>query len=947
MLRHVLVTGGALAALTFGQPAAAQEIAAQAAAAPAIAAPPIEFTEWKLANGLTVVAIPDPTTANVMTSMWYDVGSKNDPHGRSGFAHLFEHILSRKTENMPYNMVNRLTEDVGGQRNASTGSDRTNYYEIVPAQYLETMLWTHAERMARPVVDSEVFERERSIVKEELRQRVLAPPYGILQRFVLAENAYDVLPQRRPGIGSIEELDSATLDDARAFHQAYYGPDTATLIVAGNFDLTRLRALVDTYFAAIPSRAHAFPTDIAARESRRTSPRHVDATGPNVPLPAIGTIWQLPDSNHADLAALTVLDAVLSTGENSRLHKALIRSGKAVDVAEYLESTQEGGFLATFVIVNPAADRDEIAALLAAEFARVREEPVTDAELLEAKNELFAATLASRETASGRAFDLGEALVTIGDAAAADRRLQEVAGVTVADVQRVASEWLTPESLVSFTYTQGSGDPAAYANPVPMPAFATVPPPTGEPAQLNDEANRQAPPTPSAAPAVAKPEIVESRLANGMRLVAARTGAIPLATMSVVLPRGSAGDPAGKEGLAALAAGLAGKGTPTRSAEQIAATLESLGASMGANVTPDGVVFGLTAPSANLAAAGEIMADVIRHASYPEDELQRERARTVDALRVALQDPGSLANMVASRVFYGDAPYGSVATIESLGAISRADLAAWREANWHPAVAQIVVSGGIAPAEAGRIAGELFGDWTSAAPPPPPVARPAGDDAAPRTVVIDMPAAGQAAVVAGVPATSRADPDYYPLLLANSVLGAGSNGRLFEEVRTRRGLSYGAYSSIPSRADTAMLTASAQTQNATADEVVQVILDQFAGLGTEPTGEDALQKRRLYLGGSTSRALETSSGFNSLVAGLLLQGLEPGEAMRLAQRLAAVTPEEAAEVARRYVTPDQASVVVVGRADEFLDDLRGIRPDVTVISADDLDLSSAGLGAGG
>jgi zinc protease len=941
MLRQFILAGSALAAVSLGQPAAAQD-----SPAALVSAPPIAFTEWKLANGLTVIAIPDPATANVMTSMWYDVGSKNDPQGRSGFAHLFEHILSRKTENMPYDPVNRLTEDVGGQRNASTGDDRTNYFEIVPAQYLETMLWTHAERMARPVVDSEVFERERSIVKEELRQRVLAPPYGIMQRFMLAENAYDVLPQRRPGIGSIEQLDSATLDDARAFHQAYYGPDTATLIVAGNFDLARLRTLVDEYFAAIPPRPRPQPLAITAREARRTMPRSVAATGPNVPLPAIGAIWQLPEATHPDLPALTVLDAILSSGENSRLHKAMIRSGKAVDVAEYLDSTQEGGFLAPFAILNPAADQAEVAALLAAEIERVRAEPVTEAELREAKNELFAARLAGRETASGRAFELGEALVTIGDAQAADRRLRDIAQVTAADVQRVARDWLAPESVVTFTYTQGSGDPAAYANPVPIPTFATVPPPTGEPAQLNDEASRQAPPPAAAAPALTLPEIVESRLANGVRLVAAQTGEVPLATMTVVLPGGSATDPKGKEGLAALAAGIADKGTPTRSAEQIAATLESLGASMGASAGADGVVFSLTAPAINLAAAGEVLADVIRNASYPDDELQRERARTIDALRVALQDPGSLAGMVATRVSYGDAPYGSVATIESLPAVARPDLLAWREARWHPATAQVVVSGGIDPSEARRIVDALFGDWRSAAPEPQPVVRPAGGAPTPRTVVIDMPTAGQAAVVAGVRATSRSGTDYYPLLLANSVLGVGSNGRLFEEVRTRRGLSYGAYSSIPSRADAAMLGASAQTQNATADEVTQVILDQFAALGAQPATEEALQKRRLYLAGATSRAIETSSGFNSLVASLLLQNIEPGEAMRLAERLAAVTPDEAAEVARQYVTPERASVIVVGKSADFIDDLRKIRPDAIVIPASELDLSRADLGTG-
>jgi zinc protease len=937
MSRPLLLAGAALAAFA-AHPLAAQD------AAPTVVAPPIAYTEWQLANGLTVIAIPDPTTANVMTSVWYDVGSKNDPEGRSGFAHLFEHILSRKTENMPYNMINRLTEDVGGQRNASTGEDRTNYFEIVPAEYLETMLWTHAERMARPVVDDEVFERERAIVKEELRQRVLAPPYGILQRFVLSENAYDVLPQRRTGIGSIEQLDAATLADARAFHQAYYGPDTATLIVAGNFDLARLRALVDSYFGAIPRRARPQPTDIATREPGRTQARHVAATGPNVPLPAVGAIYQIPEAAHPDIPALTVLDAILSVGENSRLHHALVRSGKAVQAVQFLNPTQEGGFIAAYAVVNPAADQAEIARLLAAEYERLRTEPVTAAELAEARNELFASALANRETASGRAFELGEALVTYDDPAAADRNLQAIGRVTAADVQRVARAWLSPDKVVTVTYNQGSGDPSTWANPAPMPEFVTVPPAVGQPAQLNGEGTRQAPPAPTAPPQVARAEIVEATLSNGIALVGAQTGTVPIATISVVMPGGSATDPAGKAGLAELAATLADKGTPTRSAEAIAATLESLGASLGASASPDGVVFSLTAPVANLAAAGEVLSDVIRNASYPDDELERERARIVDSLQVALKDPGSLAGMVAPRLFYGAAPYGSVATVDSLPTIGRPDLLAWREATWHPATAKIVISGGIAPAEARAVAETLFGAWRSSAPAPRPVAAPAGEASAPRTVVIDMPEAGQAAVIAGVRAPARSEADYMPLLLANSVLGVGSNGRLFEEVRTKRGLSYGAYSSLPSRLDDAVLTASAQTQNATADEVVQVVLEQFAALGAQPADAEGLQKRRLYIVGSVTRQLETSGGLNALVAAHIMQGLPPGEAMRYAERLAAVSPEAAAQVARRYVTPDQASVIVVGNAAEFLDDLRKVRPEVIVIPAAELDLSSADLG---
>ena len=190
----------ALAALAGGTAIAA--VAAPAAAQP-MSVPKIAFKQRTLANGLKIISIRDSSTPDVTVSMWYEVGSKHDPEGRSGFAHLFEHILSRKTVNMPYNMINKMVEDIGGTRNASTWYDRTNYYEIVPAEYLERMLWTHAERMARPVVDKEVFETERNVVKEELRQRVLAPPYGRLFSFAIGENVYNILPHRRPTIGSI------------------------------------------------------------------------------------------------------------------------------------------------------------------------------------------------------------------------------------------------------------------------------------------------------------------------------------------------------------------------------------------------------------------------------------------------------------------------------------------------------------------------------------------------------------------------------------------------------------------------------------------------------------------------------------------------------------------------------------------------------------------------
>lgn len=942
MLKSILAVGCAAAALVSANPVLAKHHEAADEAA-TLSAPKIEYTRWVLDNGLQVIAIQDNSTANVTTSLWYEVGAKNDPDGRSGFAHLFEHILSRKTVNMPYNMINRLTEDVGGVRNASTGTDRTNYYETVPAQYLETMLWTHRERMANPVVDAEVFEKERSVVKEELRQRVLAPPYGRLFRFVVAENAFDTLPMRRPGIGSIEDLDAATLDDARAFHQAFYGPDTATLIVAGNFEMDRLRQLVDQYFADIPRRENPVSVVVTGEEPRLTETRTVHATAPNVPLPVVATLWKAPSTNHADAAALEVLSTIMARGDNSRLHDVMVRSGKAVDAGQGEDLGEDGGFIYNFAILSPSADMDEAAALLNAAVEKMRSELVSDAELREAKSEIFASALSQRQTAQGRAFELGEALVSSGDPDAADKRLAAIAAVTAADVQRVAQTWLLPEGKVAITYTAGEDDPSAYANPVPMPKFGSVPPATGEPRQVLAEGERMAPPAPGAAPTVARAPFVETALDNGIVLVSAQTSDVPIATISLVFPGGDATDPAGKAGVAGLAATVADKGTLSRSATQIAAALESLGASMGISASADGTVISLTAPTANLAEAGRIMVDVVQNANFPDAELELERKRALDGLLAGMKDPGAVADMVMERVLYGDAPYGQVANPGSLTAITPADLLIHRQTYWHPANARIVVSGGITSDSARDMANNLFGGWTSDQPGPDAVAGPAGADVPLRTVVIDMPDAGQAAVIAGMRTLARKDADFYNLWLANTVLGSGSNGWLFEEVRTKRGLSYGAYSNLSQLSDVASLTAQAQTKNDTADEVAAIFLEQFARLASNPLDEDALEKRRLFLGGALARSLETSSGFNGQVASLMLRGIEPAEAFQIAERLSAVSADDAADVAARYLDPQRASLVIVGDAQYFIDDLKAMRSNVEVIPADRLDLSRVDL----
>lgn len=910
--------------------------------------PPIRYTERTLANGLRVLALRDTTTPNVAVSIWYEVGSKHDPEGRSGFAHMFEHILSRKTRNIPFNGISQMTEDVGGQRNASTWYDRTNYYEIVPAQYLETMLWTHAERMARPVVDAEVFETERNVVKEELRERVLAPPYGRLFSFVLGENGFDALPHRRPTIGSIADLEAATLADARAFHEAYYGPDTATLIVSGNFDEARLQSLIDRHFSAIPRRPNPVPLAIATAEPPRAAPRAVVARAPNVPLPAVAKSYKIPGAAHPDMAALEVLDGVLTTGQNARLYKALVRSGLAVQALGRLDSAEEAGFYAAGAIVGGGKTPEQVEPVLAAELERVRAEPVTAAELIEAKNELISSALGERETFSGRAFELGEALVRTGDPKHADKRLAAIGRVTAADVQRVARLYLDPQKRLDIRYVNdagGQGGEASWANPYPRPRYGSVPPARRAPIELAAEGARQAPPAPGQAPRVTTPTLAESRLPTGLRVVAVQTGPVPLAALTVVIPGGASTDPRAKAGLATLAASLATKGTTTRSADAIAAEMERLGANLSANAGPDGTTLFVSAPAANLEAAGRVLADIVRNATFPADELERERKRALDNLTVRLKDPGGLASMVAQPVLYGAAPYGTLpgGTVGSLPAISREDLAAHQRRWWHPGNAAVIVTGGIAPAEATRLAGALFADWRGTGPAPAVPKSRAGEAAPVRTVVVDLPAAGQAAVLAAVRGIDRSDRDYYNLVVANAVLGQGASGRLFQEVRVKRALSYGASSGHPARADDSVLTASAQTKNESAADVAKVFLDEFDRLGREAFEPDAVAKRKLFIQGYTGQQMETSVGYASMLAGLVQQGVPAQEATRFLSAIDRVDAPAASRAAARLVSGDRATIVIVGDASKFIDKLRALRPDVEVIPAAELDLDAPTL----
>ncbi|ESQ86349.1 hypothetical protein AEAC466_03885 [Asticcacaulis sp. AC466] len=922
--------------------AAAPTKSALTKAAP-ITVPPIVYKTRTLPNGMKLLYSRDTTTPNVTVQVWYSVGSKDDPNGRSGFAHLFEHLMFKATQDMPSETFDRLTEDVGGFNNASTWDDFTNYYEVVPAASLERLIWAESERLGALVVDEDIFKSERDVVKEELRQRILAQPYGRLFGLYIAQNSYTTHPYKRPGIGSIEELNLATIDDVRAFHATYYRPDNAALIVVGNFDEAQLNAYVDKYMGPLKTPTSPLPR-VTAVEPPHTVAKTVTTYGPNVPLPAVALTWMGPKASDSDAAATKVLDAILTSGKSSRLYNSLVYDTQvATSVFSNADLPAQPGLIYVGAIMADGKPLAEGEAQLLAQIARLRDAPVSAAELSEAKTELIANAVRQRETIDNRAFALGYALVTQGNAEKANSEVAELSAVTAADVQAVARKYLTTNGMTTIRYVAESERKDA------APAVATVPPAasatfTGPIYTLRPEGERTPLPPLGAAVNPTLPAPAETTLPNGLKVVVAKSSDLPLVAVRLTVKAGASSDPAGKAGAASLMSDVITEGTATRTAQQIAAESEALGTEISAGSDWEYSALSMNVVKGNLSPAMAILSDVALHPAFKADEIERMRSQTLDGLKVNYQQPGALSGYMTAPLIYGGTPMGHVAsgTPHSLPGITREDLVALHTGAWRPDNAILVLTGDITPQEGFALAQAAFGAWK--APAGKPLTAPAVTPAAPpRDVIVDLPGTGQAAVRVVKTAIARSSPDYYPGIVATTVLGGGYSARLNQEIRIKRGLSYGANASLSTRLTTGAFTGQAQTKNESAAQVVGLIKTEMTRLAAEPVSADELTARKSVLIGNYGRNLERADGLANVLGDLAFYRIDLKEIQQYTAKVTAVTPQQVSAFAGTQLDPATSSVIVVGDRSQMGDAITAALPKAEVISVTDLNLDKSGL----
>ncbi|MDQ3130027.1 MAG: insulinase family protein [Acidobacteriota bacterium] len=418
---------------------------------------PLNIKERTLANGLKVVSLQDNSSPTVAIHLWYDVGGKNDPEGRSGFAHMFEHMMFKSTKNMPNEKMDRLTEDVGGFNNASTAEDWTNYYEVVPSNHLETLLWAEAERMQNLNVDEANFASERLVVQEEFRQGVLAQPYGRLYEFINSLS-YQNHPYKRGVIGNLDELGAATTKDANEFYKTFYRPDNAHLIVVGDFQQAQFDGWVDKYFGSVKPPDNKIPR-VTAVEPERTEEKRFMKTAPNVPFPAVAITYLAPNSKSDDIAALRIAETILSGGESSRLYQELVYRQKLAQEASFSADIRvDKGLLTFLAIASEGKTPEELEKSLFAELKKIQDAPVSAKELEKAKNQLIMQKLKQLETNDGKAIAIERAVAYQGDPKAVNSDIQKLQAVTASDVQRVMKKYFTGKNRVVIYYQNAEGE---------------------------------------------------------------------------------------------------------------------------------------------------------------------------------------------------------------------------------------------------------------------------------------------------------------------------------------------------------------------------------------------------------------------------------------------------------------------------------------------------------
>ena len=888
-----------------------------AASAPgaATSAPPrveLGFEKYTLPNGLEVILREDHRLPIVAVNLWYHVGPANETAGRTGFAHLFEHMMFQGSGHVGDDQHFKLLEGAGASMiNGTTDFDRTNYMEDIPSNQLELALWLESDRMGFLLdrLDQPKLSNQQDVVRNERRQSVENQPYGLVEE----ELFHQLFPQGHPYyanvMGSHEDIQAARLDDVKDFFRRYYAPNNASLAIVGDIDVARTKALVEKYFGSIP-RGPAVPA-VDAKTPPIASERRA-VVKDKVELPRVYLAWITPSIFEPGDAEADLTARILGGSKASRLYKSLVFDKKiAQAVTANQQSLRLGSVFQISATAKPGHTAEELEKAIDAELASYAANGPTAEELAAAQNALYSSTVLSLEnygSFGGVANRLNLYNHFLHDPGYLNHDLARYAALTPASLKAFAAAHLQPAHRVVVYGVPGEKalPPNPPAAPAAAAAAAPAPPPSREPW-------RNEVPKPGPTPKATLPAARSFLLPNGLTVYWIESHALPIVAGQLVVRSGSAADPAGLPGLAAFTAAMLDEGTKTRDALAIAAQLEGLGANLttGSNFDGSYVTFDVLKPNAEQALA--IVSDVALGPTFPEKDVERVRGDRLTTLLQLRDSPFQIAFRVMYPALYGPGhPYGHtpLGSEEALKKITRDDLAAFYRASYAPANAALVLAGDLTEAEARRLATQAFGGWSGQAVAVP--APPAPTSIPERVVLVDMAGAPQTAIGIVQLGVKRSDPDFERLNVMNTILGGLFSSRVNLNLREKHGYTYGAFSSLVETRGVGPLFVGSAVRADVTGASVREMLNEAQGMTQAEVTPDELALAKDSIARSLPALFETTRSAVGTVGSLFLFELPPDYYAGLPGRLASMTAAEVFAATRRHLAPDRMLVVAVG-----------------------------------
>jgi predicted Zn-dependent peptidase len=896
------------------------EAPAVAAAGPAEPAPVPALIEqvaiphqiFRLANGLTVLVHEDHKAPVVAVSTWYNVGSKDEPKGKTGFAHLFEHLMFNGSENLPGDFFEYLQQIGATDYNGTTSFDRTNYFQTVPTGALERALFMESDRMGYLLgaVTQEKLDNQRGVVQNEKRQNDNQP--GGLVFYEILKNLFpDGHPYQHTTIGSMEDLDAASLADVKTWFRDKYGPNNAVLVLAGDINAAAARPLVEKYFGEIGQGPVNVPADasvpvLSASKSIVMKDR-VAAT-------SIQRFWPMPGLLDRQLVALDIAGSVLGGLASSRLDNVLVRNEKvAVGVSAGNFPFQRVGIFTASATVKPGVDPALVEKRLDELITQFIAEGPSDDEVRRAATNEVAQRIRGLEQVGGfggKAVALAEGQVYAGDSEFYRKTLATYASITPAEVRAAMAEWLTKPSL---TIRLEPGDRPAYQE-----AKAAAPAKKGD-GKIVVSKVRAVPALAPMAP-LDFPDVSHVTLANGVKLHYAQRTAVPVTQVALSLNAGFSADAPDSRGLQNLTMSLLDEGTTTRTSQQIAEQQERLGASIGSGGSADRSSVSMSALSANLAPALDLLADVVRNPAFAEPELNRVRAQTLTAIAQQLKDPNGMASRALPALLYGAShPYATTAAGDpaAVARFTRDDLVAFQQRWLRPDNLEIFVVSDRPLAEIQAELDRHFGQW---APPAGPrgtkqfTAAPVRPTS-PRIYLIDRPQSPQSVIIGGQVTPVDPRSDVTGLTSANDVIGGNFLARINMNLRETKGWSYGVRGSVQINENAVPYIVSAPVQaDRTADSIRELAKDYAAFLGAKGTTEDELKRITANNIQQLPGRFETSDAVLAAMQSNALLGRPDNYHELLADKYRAHSRATLDAAARAAIAPNGFVWVVVGDA---------------------------------